>query len=341
MSVPNDVLAATIEALPAEVAVLDDRGEILYTNEQWRRFGRENGLGTDAATVGVNYLRVTEAADDDRYASAAAAGIRAVAEGDRQEFTFEYPCHSPDEKRWFMMSAKAVDVDGSRYVFVGHVNITERRLAEERVREKNRQLQTVADVLSHDLRNPLGVAAGYVDRLSTVPGVDAETVNRIESALERAQQIVSDAVVLARETTVEETILVDLERAATDAWAHVDTDEATLSVAESLHFDADESLLLTLLENLFRNSVEHGGSSVTVEVGPLPGEDGFHVQDTGPGVPPKLRDGIFEAGTTGGDGTGLGLAIVRSVVDAHGWEITVEERTTGGARFEIVGLSVR
>jgi signal transduction histidine kinase len=94
------------------------------------------------------------------------------------------------------------------------------------------------------------------------------------------------------------------------------------------------------------DSVEHGGDSanghtsagVNVTVGAL--DDGFYVADDGPGIPESERDDVFEAGySTNEDGTGFGLDIVREIVEAHGWTIAVTESESGGARFEITGLS--
>ncbi|WP_416839594.1 sensor histidine kinase [Haloferax sp. DFSO52] len=78
---------------------------------------------------------------------------------------------------------------------------------------------------------------------------------------------------------------------------------------------------------------ERSNSDVHVRVGPL--DDGFFVEDNGPGIPPEEQERIFESGyTTDPDGTGLGLAIVSGVVDAHGWSVSVTNGTSGGARFE-------
>jgi signal transduction histidine kinase len=63
------------------------------------------------------------------------------------------------------------------------------------------------------------------------------------------------------------------------------------------------------------------------------------VADDGPGIPPERRDLVFEHGFTDSpDGTGFGLAIVRSIVEAHGWTVSVTESETGGARFEVRGV---
>jgi PAS domain S-box-containing protein len=85
------------------------------------------------------------------------------------------------------------------------------------------------------------------------------------------------------------------------------------------------------------NTLELQESDVTVTVGGLP--DGFYVADDGPGIPPDVREAVFDTGySTTDDGTGFGLSIVQRAVDAHGWEINVTEGADGGARFEITGV---
>ena len=62
---------------------------------------------------------------------------------------------------------------------------------------------------------------------------------------------------------------------------------------------------------------------------------GFYVEDDGDGIPPEIRDRIFDYGFSGGGGTGFGLSIVADFVAAHGWEILASESEAGGARFEV------
>jgi signal transduction histidine kinase len=86
------------------------------------------------------------------------------------------------------------------------------------------------------------------------------------------------------------------------------------------------------------DAVEHGSADVTIRVGAL--DDGFYVEDDGPGFDGADEASLFEMGySTADDGTGYGLAIVDSVVDAHGWTITPTESAAGGARLEIRGVS--
>jgi signal transduction histidine kinase len=68
-------------------------------------------------------------------------------------------------------------------------------------------------------------------------------------------------------------------------------------------------------------------------------DDGFYVADDGPGVPEADRESVFESGySTDREGTGLGLTIVQEIAEAHGWEVSVTDSESGGARFEITGV---
>jgi len=73
--------------------------------------------------------------------------------------------------------------------------------------------------------------------------------------------------------------------------------------------------------------------ATTVRVGG--DEQGFYIEDDGPGIDQNVREHILEYGMSTGGGSGFGLAIVRTIIEAHGWEIAVTESATGGARFEI------
>lgn len=211
-------------------------------------------------------------------------------------------------------------------------DVTHRQRRERELRRKNEQLEEFASVLSHDLRNPLSIARGYLDLAREG---DDQAFDRIENAHERIDRIIGDMLTLARHgNTVVEIESVDLGTVATEAWASVDTPSATLDVIETMTVDADRNRLLQLFENLFANAVEHGGSDVTIAIGQT--ESGFFVEDDGQGIPERTRTDVFTYGySSQPDGTGLGLSIVKNIVDAHGWSIGVDESAAGGARFEI------
>jgi signal transduction histidine kinase len=150
--------------------------------------------------------------------------------------------------------------------------------------------------------------------------------------------LIDDVLTLTREgKQVEDLEPVDLGDTIDGCWRNVETAEATLMNKTDQTIHTDPSRLKQLLENLFRNAVEHGDETVTVTVRDM--DNGFSVADDGPGIIDDEREKVFDAGySTTDEGTGFGLNIVQEIAEAHGWEISVTDSETGGARFEITGV---
>jgi signal transduction histidine kinase len=167
---------------------------------------------------------------------------------------------------------------------------------------------------------------------------DSEHLVEAEAALNRCQTLVDDLLTLAREgQRIGETEPVRLADILDRCWTTIEPDEATLNHDIDWTILADRSRLKQLLENLFRNAIDHAGPAVTVEVGRL--DDGFYVTDDGPGIPDDIRDEVFQSAySTVEDNTGFGLAIVKEIIDAHGWDITIGESASAGARVEITDV---
>jgi PAS domain S-box-containing protein len=140
-------LRSTIDGLSAHIAVLDERGEIILTNKAYRDFGERNGVDPGAVSEGANYLSVCETASGRHSEEAGpfADGIRDVLSGKRQYFELEYPCHSPDEKRWFIGRVTSINGERPRRAIVAHENITERRQAEEELRESEKKYRMLIE----------------------------------------------------------------------------------------------------------------------------------------------------------------------------------------------------
>ncbi len=119
-------LRHALDALSSHIAILDEHGTIIEVNAAWNRVGGNNNH------LGINYLKVCDLASDNfsKEAPVVAAGIRAVIAGQRNEFQIEYPCHSPGQKRWFVVRVTPFGGEGPMRVVVAHENITERKLAE-------------------------------------------------------------------------------------------------------------------------------------------------------------------------------------------------------------------
>ena len=127
----NRLAQSTIDALSANICVLDEKGAILATNLAWRQFADANASVTSKLQAGNNYLEVCDAVTgpDAADAAAFAAGIRGVAGGELANFTRTYACHSLSEKRWFVAQVTRFPGEGPVRVVVAHENITARQLA--------------------------------------------------------------------------------------------------------------------------------------------------------------------------------------------------------------------
>ncbi|WP_247008781.1 GAF domain-containing protein [Halorientalis litorea] len=213
----------------------------------------------------------------------------------------------------------------------------EEQLAErgEALQRQNDRLEGFADVVAHDLRNPMTGAVGFLEIARKTN--ESQHFERVEQSLERMEELIDELLMIARGDRQAVNIrTLSLQPIVEEAWSYTDAQKATLSADDPLgEIQADETRLLQLFGNLFRNSVEHGGDDVTVEVGPLADEAGFYVADDGPGFSDKQRTEIEALGDTDEmSGFGIGLMSVVDVVEAHGWDLSVPA-TDQGARIEI------
>ncbi|MEO8398123.1 MAG: PAS domain-containing protein, partial [Chloroflexota bacterium] len=143
----RQVLQSTLDAFPAITVVLENDGTIMLVNKPWKRFADENGGLSPVHYLGFNYLSVCDTSVEPmaEEAAAAAAGIRTVIEGLRDDFYLEYPCPSASEKRWFGLRVSPFSEAVPRRVVVAHIDMTERKQAEEALKHERNMLRTLID----------------------------------------------------------------------------------------------------------------------------------------------------------------------------------------------------
>jgi len=328
----------TVRAMPDEVYTLDADGVVTSIVPPAGSTVTTSGHHPDELVgrhVGVMM-------DDEDVAAGRARIKRLLQSEDRKTDSFEMEVVTKDGERIPHENHFALlpfDEDGRFQGSVGVLrDISERRARERELERQNERLEEFASVVSHDLRNPLNVAVGYLELLQE--DYDDDRLDRLADSHERMATIVEDVLTLAREgDDVEDPDPVALRAMARQAWATVDSKAATLGATGDVTVVADDVRLQRLFENLFRNAIDHGGADVTVTVGPLADESGFYVADDGPGIPDEDREEVFQSGyTAAAGGTGFGLAIVRRIADAHGWDVRIADGDSGGARFEFTGV---
>jgi len=359
--VATEAADAVLEASLSGVFLLDEAGERLEPTavvdavreafDEVPEYPRDAPEGSRAALVWEVFesgepVRVDDVPDDDR-----------VDEPTPSRSVIFYPM---GDHGVFVVSAERTHAfSGTDEVLVeilattleAALDRTERRAALRRQRDelerKNERLEEFTSVVSHDLRNPLTVLNGAIEAAEETG--DADQFERCRDAVDRMDAMIENLLSLSRQgESIAEPEPVDLARAASRAWGSVETDAERLDIETDLTVRADPERLARLLENLFRNSVEHGSaarvgvdgpvkSDLVVRVGDCDG--GFYVADDGPGIPEDVRGDVFDSRfSTRSDNTGFGLAIVERIAEAHGWTVDATDGDTGGARFEITGV---
>ena len=179
----------------------------------------------------------------------------------RREVTRE----TVDGPRHFILHVVPIRLDAENVSgYAIYTDVTERREREAALERQNERLDEFASIVSHDLRNPLSVAEGYVT-LAHETG-ETDYLEKATEALGRMDELVGDLLTLARQgESVGETTSVSLGALARDAWESVDTGGAELVVDGDMTIDANPTRTRELLENVFRNSVEHGSTCSRAE----------------------------------------------------------------------------
>jgi PAS domain S-box-containing protein len=374
-----------LETIPVGVFVLDEDADILRVNQKATELvglDRETGLQMSVPDLVADGIYGEDVMEP--YTQLVQELLSASNE--KTEGSFQFTAYPNGEERIYEATLTLRPADEEFRGTIGVFrDITERLARQDRLEtqraqladrtaqleRQNERLDEFASMVSHELRNPLNTAQGHL-KLGRRKD-DDEYFETAAGALDRMEAMIDDILTLTRQgKTVTDTEPVALDAVVRRSWQAIDAPRATLHNDLEATILADPVRIRQLFENLFRNAVEHGGTDVTIQVGPLPEGapetapiEGFFVADDGPGIPEADRGTVFEKGfTTAPGGTGFGLSIVGSVAEAHGWRVEITESTVGthtgtadggqpgpdgestgnrrerggGARFEITGV---
>jgi PAS domain S-box-containing protein len=271
---------------------------------------------------------------------------RAVA-GQRVDVEIEVPYERLG--RQFMRFAYEPEFDDSGAV-VGYVaavvNVSDRRRAEEALREANTRKDAFLATLAHELRNPLAAMRNALQLLS-VTELDAEGSQRasaiIHRQLKQLVRLVDDLLDVSRisrgqlQLRVTRTTLAEVIRTAVESTSlAIGTADQHLRVLlpdEPIILDADSERLSQVFTNLLTNATKYTppGGEITISAVVEPETVTVEVSDNGSGIPPEMLEAVFGMFTQvhssrdrAFGGLGIGLTLVRSMVELHGGTVTAE-----------------
>lgn len=167
--------SAILDALPANIALLNAQGEIIDVNRAWRRFGDDNALLHPESCIGSSYLAQCDAAPPEIVeAHRAAAGLRDILSGRMDTLSLEYPCHGPGSRRWFNLVAAPLRSINHSGAVVMHIDITERKLVELDLQRAANLFQASSDGVV--ITDSDGVIRDVNPAFSLISGFDSDEV---------------------------------------------------------------------------------------------------------------------------------------------------------------------
>ncbi len=355
---------ATLASLPGQVAVLDGEGRVMQVNQNWEAFARAGEAGpAGGVAIGDDYVAAWRRAGPS-VAPSAEAGMRlvqGVLQGETKQGALEYSLRETDRERWFEMHVEELQRPGRGAVVV-QVDVTRRHEAAAEAHMRDREIAhlnrvgavgELASSLAHELGQPLGAILANAQAARRLLSRDAPDLDEVRASVgdiieddQRAGHVIQRMRAMLRggETPRDAVDLNDIVRSVVRMVAG----ETSLRGA-SIHPDLAPSSLVVFgdrvqLEQVVLNLVVNGLDAVAgcpleqrevrIATGAVNGGVQVSVTDCGPGIRGPNLERVFEPFyTTKAHGLGMGLSICRSIVEAHGGEIRVENGAQGGASF--------
>ncbi len=356
---PRELLHSCIDALSSHIAVLDEDGVILAVNAAWRQFADGNGfIGVDYG-IGSSYVDACQPGSSDSVEClSVVAGLRDVMHGRKDRFELEYPCHSASENRWFVLRVTRVTEPGPARLVVAHENVTERREAEEALRDAGHRKDEFLALLAHELRNPLAPIR-HVLQIMRMSGGQGQLLHSAFEIMERQighmVRMVDDLLDVSRisrgriELRVEDLDLASvIQQAVEVATPHIANMTHKLSVTlppTPIHTRGDSTRLAQAVSNLLNNASKFtdSGGSIHLSLERDGQEAVIRVRDSGIGIPAEQLPLVFDmfkqldsSLERSQSGLGIGLTVVKNLVELHDGTVQVYSAGVGeGCEFTV------
>ena len=361
-----NILRKTLDAIPENIAMINSKGAIAATNKQWQKLVSDKSEEYRNGGVGYSFDTVYgELIDKEmRGGKDVLSEIDTAQKHQKELKAKEYLLGSSDDKQWIEVSAIPFVSNEESHTLLIHKNVTERKYLETRDSNLRAEMAhfsrltsagELATGLAHELNQPLtAISHNCHAALTSIKSSDRpdseliETLDDVYNLAQRAGNIIRS---MRRFTQKDED-----KREATDInyliketirLTHPDAREKGVDIILLLDDEIPEVVvdpiqIQQVLVNLERNSVEAMSTldsatkrlTIRTELTPKNALC-VSVEDNGPGLSSKIQKTLFSTfQTTKKDSMGLGLAISRSIVEAHGGTLWVDENTSEGVVFK-------
>jgi signal transduction histidine kinase len=341
-------------------ALINATADIVYRmSPDWSQLRQLDGRGVlkDTASASGFWLDdYVPAEDQERVRQAIAAAIRA-----RSPFQLEHRVRRLDGSVGWTHSRAVpmLDARGAIQEWIGAASdITERKQAEEKLKESDRRKDEFLAMLAHELRNPLapiGAAAELLQRARLDEGLVRKTSQIIGRQVVHMTELIDDLLDVSRVTRGQvelDQAMLDLRDIVTDAVEQVmplvrarrqrlDVDVPT----EAVCVMGDKKRLVQVLANILNNAAKYTQEGGHVRLAAVARDDAVDIDiiDDGVGMPPELVARAFDlfaqaerTSDRASGGLGLGLALVKSLVELHGGTVSCASEGPGrGSRFTV------
>lgn len=347
-----------LDSITESMAIINKSGDIIFTNKAWHTFSMENKGDYARTGINNNYLSTCEAVkgQETKMAKDAKHGIQQVIDRNLDYFELEYPCHSPNENRWFIL--RVTQVEGNPdLTLLAHINITNRKNAELKVEKNysktliiNERLHTTLHNIVHDIQNPLASIMGLINLSKSEK--DIESVNEYLDLIEKGSTNLRSFVkeTLKHISTIEDFQSVDVARMVSKYIGTIehllksDSIELKLDIQQSGQFYTNEIEFRSILSNLISNAIKYSDNNKAkkfILFGFSSDENRaiLKVEDNGIGIKkddiPKLMKRNYQINKKTSDGVGLGLYMVKKSVKNLDGSIIINSEFGIGSTFTV------
>lgn len=340
------------------ISIINKNGEIIFSNTAWKKFSVMNSGTLEKTDCGVNYLEICKKVTGEELDNAVSAviGIEKIIRRELDIFELEYPCHSENERRWFIMRV-APFTENNELTIISHINITARKIAEETIEEKNSQLNLINEKIQsaiykiiHDIQSPLSSIEGLINL--TKIEKDQHSQDSYLSLIEKSvvnlkkhiQSTLKNSTSLSK---IESITFKELLNEFYESIKYIETlnkIDYRVNITQNCDFYSHKDGIKSIISNIVSNSLKYYDktkqeSYIIIQIDVDKKNAIISIKDNGIGISEKAINKIFDMYYTvtknSSIGTGIGLRIVKDSVNKLNGSITVNSTLGQGSEFII------